>query len=77
MLVSDQVRAARALLGWSARELAQKAGVHLSTVQRIERSEGPVQGNVRSIARVETTLTSAGIEFVNDDGRVGVMRRMN
>ena len=37
MLTSDQIRLARALLRWSARELAQKSGVHITTVQRIER----------------------------------------
>ena len=39
MISGAQVRAARALLGWTAKELARKAGVGISTVQRIENAD--------------------------------------
>ena len=41
MISGAQVRAARALLGWTAKELARKASVGISTVQRIENAAGP------------------------------------
>ncbi len=42
MLTSDQIRAARALLRWSARELAARSSVHLTTIQRMEGQTGRV-----------------------------------
>jgi transcriptional regulator with XRE-family HTH domain len=36
MISGAQIRAARALLGWTAKDLAQKAKVGVSTVQRIQ-----------------------------------------
>ena len=44
MRYSSQVRAARALLGWSQGKLARMAGVGLATLQRIEQREGVVKG---------------------------------
>ena len=72
MLISHQIRAARGLLRWSARILAEQAGVHLSTVQRMERSAGPVGGNVESVRRVQAALEGAGVEFLADDDSPGV-----
>ncbi len=73
MVTSMQLRAARALLGWTARELAERGNVHLSTVQRMERCHGPVRGNVTSLDAVLDALQDRGIEFVSEDGRVGVI----
>jgi transcriptional regulator with XRE-family HTH domain len=70
MLTAEQIRAARALLGWSARELAERAGVHLTTVQRIERSEREIHTTVRTLGKVQRTLEGAGIEFISK-GRKG------
>ena len=72
MLLSHQIRAARGLLHWSARLLAEEAGVHLSTVQRMERAGGPVNGNVESVRRVQDALERAGVEFLAEDGCSGV-----
>ncbi len=63
MLSSDRIRATRALLRWSARQLAEKAGVHITTVQRMEGGDGPVGGTVqtlpRSKARWKTRVSSS------------------
>lgn len=75
MLVGEQIRAARALLGWSARELAERAELHITTVQRMENSRGPVTGNIRSIRRIEEALETAGAVFVDDDRGSGVCLR--
>lgn len=72
MLTSHQIRAARALLGWSARRLAERAGVHLATVQRMERCDGTVRGTVRTAARVQRALEAEGIHFLLDNGDPGV-----
>ena len=34
MIASSQIRAARALLGWSGQELADKSGVGVATLRR-------------------------------------------
>ena len=73
MLKSMQLRAARALLGWTARELAERANVHLSTVQRMEGCHGPVRGNVTSLNAILDTLQDSGVEFIAENGRMGVV----
>ncbi len=63
MLTSHQIRAARALLRWSARQLAQKSGVHVTTVQRMLRGNGPAGGTVKTPTKIQNALEDAGTEF--------------
>jgi transcriptional regulator with XRE-family HTH domain len=73
MRYSSQVRAARALLGWSQSKLARVAGVGLATLQRIEQAEGVVKGNFSTILKIQKALEKAGILFTDDDsGEIGV-----
>ena len=72
MLASEQLRAARALLHWSARELAQRADVHVATVQRMERGNGPLRGTVQTLAKIQNALEYAGVEFTSDNDCPGV-----
>ncbi len=72
MLTSEQIRAARGLLRWSARELAGRAGVHIATVQRMERGNGPVQGTVECLRKVQNALEDAGVAFTTQNGDPGV-----
>ena len=72
MINSSQLRAARALLGWSAQELADHAGVHLSTVQRFERCEGPVRGNIATLHAVLDTLHENGISLASQNRKLVV-----
>jgi len=60
------MRAARALLGWDQRQLAEAAGLSLPTIQRMEASEGTVRGNVDSLVRVVEALDRAGIELIRE-----------
>ncbi len=73
MLSAEQIRAGRALLGWSARELAEKADLHIATIQRMERCVGAVGGTVKSLQNVEQVFETAGVQFVNENGSVGVV----
>ena len=75
MLTSEQIRAARGLLRWSGRELAQRAGVHIATVQRMERREDPVHGTVESLRKVQQALEAAGVEILTENGGPGVRLR--
>lgn len=65
---SGQIRAARALLRWSARELAQQAGVSLPTVQRIEAQEGQVNAMASTVNAIVRALSDAGVEFIKSNG---------
>ena len=66
MITAAQLRAARALLGIDQRELAERAGLSLPTIQRMEASHGVIRGNVESLTKLVTALTAAGIEFIGD-----------
>jgi transcriptional regulator with XRE-family HTH domain len=73
MRYSSQIRAARALLGWSQSKLARAAGVGLATLQRIEQNEGVVKGNFSTILKIQSVLEQAGIQFTDDEaGEIGV-----
>jgi len=69
MLSAGQLRAARALLGISQRQLAGMAGVSLPTIQRMETSEGNVRGIVESLTRVVAALESAGVELIGEHAK--------
>jgi len=71
------MRAARALLGIDQRQLAERAGISVPTIQRMEASVDVVRGNVDSLMRLLAALESAGIELINEgaaskDGGRGV-----
>ncbi len=67
-MTGNQIRAARALLGMSATDLAEKSKVGLATIRRAE----AIDGEVRMIAVTEDalrrTLEAAGIEFIEPNG---------
>jgi len=60
------MRAARALLGIDQRELAQRSGLSLPTIQRMESSDGVIRGNVDSLMKLVDALASAGIELIGE-----------
>jgi len=66
MISASQIRAARALLGWSGIILAEKSGVSLKTLRRYELQEGVPSAHVNSLKLIEDALLSAGIEFTGD-----------
>ena len=73
MRYSAQIRAARALLGWSQDQLARRAKVGLATLRRIEQTEGIVKGNFSTVLKIQKALEQSGIHFIEDDfGQIGV-----
>ncbi|MCX8476296.1 MAG: helix-turn-helix domain-containing protein [Sphingomonas sp.] len=67
MITSQQLRAARALLGLDQRQLAELAGVSLPTIQRMEASDGQVRGVVDTLVKVISALEEAGIELLGEN----------
>lgn len=60
---------ARAGLGWSARDLAERAGVGSATVARFETG---TPSEPETIRKLSDTLTEAGARFSQRAGRVSV-----
>jgi ribosome-binding protein aMBF1 (putative translation factor) len=77
MRYSAQIRAARALLGWSQDKLAKRAAIGLATLRRIEQKEGIAKGNFSTIIKIQKALEQAGIHFTEDDtGEIGVRMKI-
>lgn len=66
MITAPQMRAARALLGIDQRQLAERAGLSLPTIQRMEASDGVIRGNVDSLMKLVDALGAAGIELIGE-----------
>ena len=64
MITGLQIKAARALLRWSATDLAHMANVSWPTIQRFETFDGVPSGHTRTLNAVAMTLGEAGIEFL-------------
>ena len=76
MLTSDQVRAARALIRWSAQNLADESGVSWKTIQRMEAADGVPSATVKNLKAIQDTLENAGVIFIDaDDEGPGVRLR--
>jgi transcriptional regulator with XRE-family HTH domain len=67
MLTPAQLRAARALLAMDQRTLAERAGVSLPTIQRMEASDGYVRGVVDTLTKVVAALDREGIELITEN----------
>ena len=70
------MRAARALLRWSAADLSERSSVGTATIQRMEVMDGVPAGNVKTLIAIQQALEDAGIEFIgNPDDGPGVRLR--
>jgi transcriptional regulator with XRE-family HTH domain len=67
LITVEQIRAARGLLGWSQTRLAERAGLSLPTVKRVEAEKGP---RVSTAARekLKRAFESAGVHFIQENG---------
>ncbi|MEM6421694.1 MAG: helix-turn-helix domain-containing protein [Pseudomonadota bacterium] len=62
-----QVKAARALLGWSQTDLAESSGVSEPTIKRLEAEDGEIGGREATKKAIQSALETAGVEFTNGD----------
>ena len=65
MISPGQIKAGRALLGWSQADLAGKAELSKTALVSIEGSKSDPKAS--TLARIQRALESAGIEFTNGD----------
>ena len=66
MISSSQIKAARALLGLSATELANKCGIGQATLKRYELQDGIPKANISILYKIKNFLESQHIEFTGD-----------
>ncbi len=66
MISSGQLKAARALLGIDQRTLADRAGLSVPTIQRMEASDGVIRGNVDSLTKLVAALDMLGVDLIGE-----------
>ena len=67
MITGTQIRAARALLGITAQELADAAAVGVATVRRAETADSPAT-TPANLKAMQLALESAGVTFIDRNG---------
>jgi transcriptional regulator with XRE-family HTH domain len=67
-LLGAQIRAARALLRWSAQDLAKASALGANTVRRAEVAEGSTALTAANDRAIRNALEAAGVEFIDENG---------
>ena len=70
-LTSAQIRAARALIRWSAEELAKVSEIGGSTIRRAELEPSETKLTRVNDQAIRRTLEKAGVLFIDADGGAG------
>lgn len=64
MITSSQIRAARGMLNWSRKDLAEHSGVSFASMMRIESFDGVPASNFKTLEAIKGAFESAGLEFI-------------
>jgi len=67
-LTSAQLRAGRALIRWSAEDLARASAVGLTTIRRAELTDSETSMTAANDLAVRRALEAAGVEFIDENG---------
>jgi hypothetical protein len=67
-LTSAQMRAARALVRWSAEDLARYSALGVTTIRRAELTDGETSMTAANDLAVRRALEAAGVEFIDENG---------
>ena len=67
MITANQIRAARVLLEWDQKDLAEAAGLSLPTIQRMEKL-GLERSTVANAQKVIAAFNQGGVEFISKNG---------
>ena len=67
-LSGAQIRAARALLKWSAVDLARNSSVGVNTIRRAEVAEEKTSLTAANDLAIRRALESSGVEFIDENG---------
>lgn len=64
MITSAQIRAARGILNWSRKDLAEHSGVSFASMMRLESFEGVPASNFKTLESIKQAFEKAGVEFI-------------
>jgi hypothetical protein len=68
ILSSELIRAARALLRWEQRDLANASSVSLPTIKRLESKPGIMAAHMSTVVALRKAIETAGVEFIDENG---------
>ena len=71
MRTAEQLRAARALLDWNQDQLAEKSGIGVATIRRLEGQSGNLRTYSDTLWRLQSALEAAGIIFIPEADGLG------
>ena len=74
MLTGEQLRAARAMLKVEQGELAEASGVSIETIKRLERMDGLLSANTRTLDALRRALEADGVIFIPENGGLAGIR---
>ncbi len=66
MITSEQVRAARALLRWEQKDLAEASKISLPSIKRLEGQPGALAAQDRTADAIKAAFGHAGVTFLED-----------
>ena len=67
-LTSAQIRAGRALIRWTAADLARESAVGVTTIRRAELTEARTNLTTPNDLSIRRALELAGVEFIAENG---------
>jgi transcriptional regulator with XRE-family HTH domain len=68
LVISRQIKAARALLGWEQYDLALKAGLAISTIRRLEGLDRQIEAHFETVEKIRRAFEEGGVEFLGYPG---------
>src|SRR3954451_2708099 len=74
MITGEQLRAARAMLKIEQGELADLSGVSVETIKRLERMDGFLSANTKTLANLQAALEHEGIVLIPENGGLSGVR---
>jgi hypothetical protein len=67
LITAGQIRMARAFLRWTIQDLAQKSGVGVTTIKRMETFDGIPRARVENLQAIrDTFIATKKIKFENE-----------
>ena len=69
MITGLQIRAARAILKWSVRDLAEHCGISYPTISKIEQTDGVPTGRSQTLIEIQNALEKGGVIFTGTPDR--------
>ena len=66
MLTSEQMRAARSLIRWDQKQLAEASKVSVPTIKRLEGIPGPLAAQERTVEALRVALEAGGVIFLDE-----------